>query len=531
MTDKRRVLVVDNDEDMRDMLAFRLDIAGYQVFTAGSVAAALELVQREVVHMAVLDVRIDDDSRPGDQSGFDLAQRLPDYIPYVTFTAYEDVGNLRLANRLGSRIQSKATDDAIPQLLELIEDTFRTRAHVNVELAIHMRERQSFEDLARQIQVSGPAEAPAPHGEDLVRILQTLFFDAVEVEVAPLLPPDKAPTFSQSGSLLVRARARHERHGRQEPVVVKFSSAEEIRREAENFPLIEPFLHGNRKASLRREAYSRRLGGLVYNLIDDEDLGSIRNFEQVYQRYDATKIVGLLERFFGQMLAPLFLNAQAQELDLTEVYTKGLRLTPEKLEVALRRLHPQDAGEPQLRLPGLREQQLNPLVWLRQGAGFRSFRAHAPVCLCHGDLHGRNILVDSADSFWLIDFARVGRSHALRDFAELETDIKFNRLRQIDLGELLPFERLLLAPARFGEALPAAEQLRPQLRKAYTVLGAMRRIAAEQLQLDGDVREYYQALLFHTLNVLRLNHIGDDQKQYALLAASLICQRLSAWPD
>lgn len=530
MADKRRVLVVDNDMDMRDMLAFRLDIAGYRVFTAESVAAALELLEREVVHMAVLDVRLDDDSRPGDQSGFDLSQQLPDYIPYIAFTAYEDMGNLRRANRLGSRIQSKAVDNAIPQLLELMEDTF-TKAEINVDLVIHLRDRQSFDELARQIQVAGRPDAPPPSGDDLVRILQTLFYSAAEVEVAPLLPPDKAPTFSQSGSLLVRARAHHGNRGRAEPVVVKFSSAEEIRREAENFPLIEPFLHGNRRANLRSEAYSRRLGGLVYDLIDDEDLSSIRNFEEVYKRCEAAKIVALLERFFGQMLAPLFLNAQARELDLTEIYTQGLRLTPEKLEAALLRLHPQDAPEPQLRLPGLREPQLNPLVWLRQGEGFRRFSARVPVCLCHGDLHGRNILVDSEDRFWLIDFARVGESHALRDFAELETDIKFNLLREIDLGELLPFERRLLAPARFGEPLPAAAPARPQLRKAYEVLGALRRLAAEQLALDGDVREYYQALLFHTLNVLRLNHIGDDQKQYALLAASLICQRLSAWPD
>lgn len=532
MDSRRRVLVVDNDEDTRDMLAFRLDIAGYKVFTAESADEALDLVEREVIHMAVLDVRLDDDSRPGDQSGFDLGQRLPAYIPYIAFTAYEDVGNLRVANRLGAIVQNKATDDAIPQLLELLDDTFRTRAQVNVDLVVHLGGGwHSLDVLAGQIQVSGPEGAPPPSGDDIMRILQTLFFDACALEMAPLLPPDKAPTFSQSGSLLVLARTTYPGLGHAEPVVVKFSSAEEVRREAERYPQIEPFLHGSRAASLRGTAYSRRLGGLVYSLIDDENVSSIGNFELVYQNYDAPRLVALLERFFGNMLGPLFKSAHREQIDLTEIYTQALRLTPEKLEAALRRLHPQDFAEPQLRLPGLREPQLNPLVWLRQGDGFRRFSANTSVCLCHGDLHGRNILVDSADRFWLIDFARVGQCHALRDFAELETDIKFHLLREIDLGELLPFERRLLAPARFGEPLPPVELARPQLRKAYQVLAALRRIAAEQLKLEGDMREYYQALLFHTMNVLRLNHIGDEQKQYALLAASLICQRLGVWPD
>jgi CheY-like chemotaxis protein len=529
MAEKRRVLVVDNDEDMRDMLAFRLDIAGYRVFTADSMAAALDLLEREVVHLAVLDVRLDDDSRPGDHSGFELGTRLPPYIPYIAFTAYEDVGNLRLANRLGSRIQSKATDDAIPQLLDLIDDTFRTRAQVNVDLAIRLPDGGSCDDLARQIEVSGPPDAPQPGGDDLVRILQTLFFEAAEVEVAPLLPPEKAPTFSQSGSLLVLARTSYPGLGRAEPVVVKLSSAEEARREAESYPQIEPFLHGSRAASLRRVAYSRRLGGLLYSLIDDEDLDTIGNFEQVYHRYDAPRLVALLERFFGQMLGPLFKSARREQVDLAELYAEALRLTPAKLDAALLHLRPEAAAR-ELRLPGLAEPLLNPAAWLREGDGFRRFPATAPVCLCHGDLHGRNILVDSADRFWLIDFACVGQSHALRDFAELEVDIKFNLLRENDLGALLPFERRLLAPARFGEPLPAGEHANPLLRKAHAVLDALRRIAAEQLRLDGDIREYYLALLFHTLKVLRLSSIPDPRKQHALLAAALICRRLDAWP-
>lgn len=530
MSEKRRVLVVDNDADMREMLAFRLEIAGYLVFTAGSAPEAHALLANEVIHLAVVDVRLHDDSRPGDQSGFDLVQAIPDYIPYVAFTAYEDLANLKRANLIGARTLSKATDDAIPRLLELLDELFRTRAQVNLDLLIQPPAGLSFADLAAQIQLPGPADSSPPCADDLLRILQTLFYDAAELEVALLLPPEKAPSFSQSGSLLLSARARYLKLGRAEPVVIKISSAEEVRREAANHAQIEQFLHGKRSANLRDEAYSRRLGGLLYSFIDDDRLETIRVFDEVYHRYDARRVVALLDQLFGQMLGPLFKNAGREELDLARIYGEALRLTPEKLTAALTCLRPEDAAAPTLCLPGLDEPLPNPLVWLCEAGGFRPFSASVPVCLCHGDLHGRNILVDSNDRFWLIDFARVGMSHALRDFVELETDIKFHLLREPDQRRLLAFEQRLLSPTSFGEPLPAPAPSSAQLRKASQVIGALRQLAAQQLKLDGDMREYYLALLFHTVNLLRLGHIGADRKQYALLSAALICRRLEQWP-
>jgi hypothetical protein len=155
----------------------------------------------------------------------------------------------------------------------------------------------------------------------------------------------------------------------------------------------------------------------------------------------------------------------------------------------------------------------------------------AKVCLCHGDLHGRNILVDSDGDYWLIDFARVGKSHALRDFVELETDIKFSLMKDSDLAELHSYERALLMPGRFKEALPPVGFEESSMDKSYKVISTLRQVAAGSLKLEGDMREYYEALLFNTLKVLRLRHISACQKEHALLSASLLCMRLDHWPE
>jgi hypothetical protein len=170
-------------------------------------------------------------------------------------------------------------------------------------------------------------------------------------------------------------------------------------------------------------------------------------------------------------------------------------------------------------------------LWLLRAGQFKGLEASARKCFCHGDLHSQNILVDGDGKFWLIDFARAAESHALRDFAELESDIKFNLLQVISLPTLLEFEQALLSAVTFADAPLDLDFNNADLTKAYSVVIALRQIAANHLGLSGDMREYYQALLFHTINMVRLRHIKVEKKNHALLAAALICQRLDDWPD
>jgi hypothetical protein len=145
-------------------------------------------------------------------------------------------------------------------------------------------------------------------------------------------------------------------------------------------------------------------------------------------------------------------------------------------------------------------------------------------------LHGRNVLVDAAGHFWLIDFARAAESHALRDFVELETDIKFNLLPVNNLKQQLLFETGLLAPTTFQDELPVLPLADERLTHAYHVILALRRLAVQLIGLEGEMAEYYQALFWHTLNILRLRHIAPAGKTYALLSAALLSERLEEWP-
>jgi DNA-binding response OmpR family regulator len=74
MTDKNSlvttILVADDDDDIRDLIAFKLQMAGYRVLAADNGCSALSIVKSELPDAIVLDIGM-----PG-LDGFDVCYQL-----------------------------------------------------------------------------------------------------------------------------------------------------------------------------------------------------------------------------------------------------------------------------------------------------------------------------------------------------------------------------------------------------------------------------------------------------------------------
>ena len=86
-TEKLRILHVDDDPEIRLLIAGSLQEFGYVVATAGTVAEALQLAEDLKFNLCILDVRLPDGT------GIELCQQLRHLqpgVPIVYYSAYAE---------------------------------------------------------------------------------------------------------------------------------------------------------------------------------------------------------------------------------------------------------------------------------------------------------------------------------------------------------------------------------------------------------------------------------------------------------
>ena len=114
-----KILVVDDEQDICEILQYNLETEGYEVVTANSAEEALELPLQEY-GLILLDVMMDE------MSGFQMARKMKDNpatapIPIIFITALEGEDNLVKGLNIGA-------DDYIAKPLSIKEVKARVRA-------------------------------------------------------------------------------------------------------------------------------------------------------------------------------------------------------------------------------------------------------------------------------------------------------------------------------------------------------------------------------------------------------------------
>jgi len=100
-SNSKKILVVDDEERVREMLGFRLRLFGYQVLEATNGEEALEVAAREKPDLVLLDIMM-----PG-MDGFQVCSRLKrndetKNIPVVILTAKADAKDVTRAVNSGA---------------------------------------------------------------------------------------------------------------------------------------------------------------------------------------------------------------------------------------------------------------------------------------------------------------------------------------------------------------------------------------------------------------------------------------------
>ena len=91
---KITILLADNEEDSLATYGEILETAGYHVLTASNPAEAKKILETVRIHLAILDLRLENDADEKDRSGLLLARNTARSVPKLILTrfpTYQDV--------------------------------------------------------------------------------------------------------------------------------------------------------------------------------------------------------------------------------------------------------------------------------------------------------------------------------------------------------------------------------------------------------------------------------------------------------
>ena len=131
-----RVLIVDDEAGLLEMLAIVLQRSGYEVRTAGDERGALEAFRAERPDLVLLDLRL------GNDDGLQVLRRMKEAdptVPVVVITAYSTWDNAVEAMRLGAYDFIKKPFEDNQQVREVVSRALAQRAQLSTSERRHAK--------------------------------------------------------------------------------------------------------------------------------------------------------------------------------------------------------------------------------------------------------------------------------------------------------------------------------------------------------------------------------------------------------
>ena len=85
------ILLVDDEQDIRDSLTYLLESEGYNVYSGSNLVEAEKIVKKKVIHFAILDYILDN------STGIEVAKvlhKINENIKFMLFSGYSDIENI-----------------------------------------------------------------------------------------------------------------------------------------------------------------------------------------------------------------------------------------------------------------------------------------------------------------------------------------------------------------------------------------------------------------------------------------------------
>ncbi|MFL5666791.1 MAG: response regulator [Ktedonobacteraceae bacterium] len=536
MDKQGRILILEDLKPWREQLVETLRRGGFYVESVSTVAAALDCLNKSFYHLLVVDIRMEE-GNTGNEEGIDLLSELDkrglsETITVIIHSAYGTQERMRQAFRFHGVADFLSKDRFDKDIfLGNVQQVFSEKVNVNLELTVHWQQISGPDQAVLNLEIDGARIQPDTPlqnqmAKELNDLLCRLFYQAKSLLVRPL-------TAGRSGTGVLRVQPFYTSGGGGYEVVVKFGETAKIEKEYANFKkYVQPFLGGGRNTTVIDVRLTPHLGGIIYSLLGTVN-DQLADFGDFYHRAAISKITNVLDRLFHETCGAWYANSsQLEPLDLSMDYHQLLGHSPEILQQMIAEELPAVKGKQTLTFSRLKTKRTftNPLLAIAgQSLVHSTYR-----CITHGDFNPHNLLVDSTGYMWMIDFQETGQSHILRDIAMFDSVVRFQLLtaEEATLKERLSLEKALCSIKRFSQVQHLLEEgystTNEALAKVYATVVHLRLLAHTLVKQkpNDDMSEYYIALLYNALNTLQFFSLSQEQREHALLCASLLADQL-----
>jgi CheY-like chemotaxis protein len=524
-----RVLIVENDEMNRYAYEDLVRHWGYFPVTANGdgkflLDSAKTRAKEQRCQLAIIDMRLLDDFDEDDKSGLGLIQKLGPAVACIMVSGRGDLADARKAADRGA-VGFVGKEEGPEALKEKLDGEAQKICAQKKGIVIEPVE--ILEHLGKTLLGNS---FPEQYHDQIVDAFLRLFPEAQSLQV------EKLGTSHISSDLLTVPRPRsvilRVREGNRQPVIVKLARVHKTKIEIEHFQKhIDGQLYGNFVPELKKSCILWDIGGVKLSYVGTLD----QTFSNFFRNQRINKIKQSLSNFFKGTWRPHYEQAlEIENISLFKLYCEVWG--PEWVERVknFRGFNPVEAmGKEKWELA----QAPDPIEWLKANvinARDVSLIARTKTAVTHGDLHGDNILVDSNNNIWVVDFERTGAGHILQDFIELESDL-INRLPCTN--ENFPaFLSICIAVCEKNEikgmGLTEPVEANAEMEKALLTISHLRALARECTGIS-DAHQYLIGLLFNT--VFRATITTSNQRRQcqhrALMLASILCHRLDHWGE
>lgn len=358
-----------------------------------------------------------------------------------------------------------------------------------------------------------------------------LFRDSVKVDL-------KALDGGFSGNLVLKSRSWDQFGRQQVPGIIKIGDRDLIAKERESFERIQEVM-GNSAPQITEFADRTHRGGIKYRYAS---MGSenVTVFQDLYKNSKISKLHWVLDAVFLNQLGRLYSAVTAEKTDLFSYWDFNPRYSS-SIQSKIESLKDVEIKDDYILLE---EQKITNVVKFYKN-DLKDLRfnrqINQPFAWVHGDLNGRNIIIDDQNNVWLIDFFHTHYGHVLRDLIKLENDIMFiftqiNSLEEFRTARQFTdilFELEDLGANPFEGHQEEIKKFPEDFQKCSKVIQILRGYYSEMIGMMRDPLAWHIAILRYAMHTLSFDESNSWQKKWALYTGSKsvdkIRTKLSLW--